>query len=227
MAAAARGGLGRPGACAAGGLGRSGAGGAGAVAGTRPARPLWVARAAGEEDDSLLGLGELGDIMEAASGDSTSLPDWLPDSPETRQVFKLLQGEDMGLTKKILVEKYGETLYQWSGWGKEAELLNGRAAMVGFLAGTGAIFLEGDVLTQLAKHPLWTLGVIVAIAQAQVIAAEKPAGTAMIPDSVKQPVLDAYVNMGGEKFFSSEAEKANGRAAMIGMLILLFFSALF
>merc|ERR1719247_1316876 len=157
--------------------------------------------------------------MEAASGDSTSLPDWLPDSPETRRIFKLLQGVDMGLTKKILVEKYGETLYQWSGWGKEAELLNGRAAMVGFV--------EGDVLTQLAKHPLWTLGVVAAIAQAQVIAAEQPAGTTMIPDSVKRPVLDAYVSMGGEKFFSSEAEKANGRAAMIGMLILLFFGALF
>ena len=200
----------------AGGLGR---------AGLRAARPLWVARA--EEDDSLLGLGELGDIMEAASGDSTSLPDWLPDSPEVRQVFKLLQGEDMGMTKKILVEKYGETLYQWSGWGKEAELLNGRAAMIGFLAGTGAVFVEGDVLSQLAKHPLWTLAVIAAIAQAQVIVAEQPAGTSMIPDSVKKPVLDAYVAAGGEKFFSSEAEKANGRAAMIGMLVLLVFGALF
>lgn len=215
-AAAARGVRGRAGARAAGGLGR---------AGLRAARPLWVARA--EEDDSLLGLGELGGIMEAASGDSTSLPDWLPDSPELRQVFKLLQGEDMGMTKKILVEKYGETLYQWSGWGKEAELLNGRAAMIGFLAGTGAVFVEGDVLSQLAKHPLWTLAVIAAIAQAQVIVAEQPAGTSMIPDSVKKPVLDAYVAAGGEKFFSSEAEKANGRAAMIGMLVLLVFGALF
>ena len=215
-AAAARGVRGRAGARAAGGLGR---------AGLRAARPLWVARA--EEDDSLLGLGELGGIMEAASGDSTSLPDWLPDSPEVRQVFKLLQGEDMGMTKKILVEKYGETLYQWSGWGKEAELLNGRAAMIGFLAGTGAVFVEGDVLSQLAKHPLWTLAVIAAIAQAQVIVAEQPAGTSMIPDSVKKPVLDAYVAAGGEKFFSSEAEKANGRAAMIGMLVLLVFGALF
>ena len=120
----------------------------------------------------------------------------------------------------------------WTAWVKrfhlkEAELLNGRAAMVGFLAGTGAVFVEGDVLTQLAKHPLWTLGVVAAIAQAQVITAEQPAGTTMIPDSVKRPVLDAYVSMGGEKFFSSEAEKANGRAAMIGMLILLFFGALF
>ena len=215
-AAAARGVRGRAGARAAGGLGR---------AGLRAARPLWVARA--EEDDSLLGLGELGDIMEAASGDSTSVPDWLPDSPEVRQVFKLLQGEDMGMTKKILVEKYGETLYQWSGWGKEAELLNGRAAMIGFLAGTGAVFVEGDVLSQLAKHPLWTLAVIAALAQAQVIVAEQPAGTSMIPDSVKKPVLDAYVAAGGEKFFSSEAEKANGRAAMIGMLVLLVFGALF
>lgn len=215
-AAAARGVRGRAGARAAGGLGR---------AGLRAARPLWVARA--EEDDSLLGLGELGGIMEAASGDSTSLPDWLPDSPELRQVFKLLQGEDMGMTKKILVEKYGETLYQWSGWGKEAELLNGRAAMIGFLAGTGAVFVEGDVLSQLAKHPLWTLAVIAAIAQAQVIVAEQPAGTSMIPDSVKKPVLDAYIAAGGEKFFSSEAEKANGRAAMIGMLVLLVFGALF
>ena len=215
-AAAARGVRGRAGARAAGGLGR---------AGLRAARPLWVARA--EEDDSLLGLGELGGIMEAASGDSTSLPDWLPDSPEVRQVFKLLQGEDMGMTKKILVEKYGETLYQWSGWGKEAELLNGRAAMIGFLAGTGAVFVEGDVLSQLAKHPLWTLAVIAAIAQAQVIVAEQPAGTSMIPDSVKKPVLDAYIAAGGEKFFSSEAEKANGRAAMIGMLVLIVFGALF
>ena len=215
-AAAARGVRGRAGARAAGGLGR---------AGLRAARPLWVARA--EEDDSLLGLGELGGIMEAASGDSTSLPDWLPDSPELRQVFKLLQGEDMGMTKKILVEKYGETLYQWSGWGKEAELLNGRAAMIGFLAGTGAVFVEGDVLSQLAKHPLWTLAVIAAIAQAQVIVAEQPAGTSMIPDSVKKPVLDAYIAAGGEKFFSSEAEKANGRAAMIGMLVLIVFGALF
>merc|ERR1711903_66424 len=220
MAARARGGV--RGALGGGLLGAAAAPGRGGSRG--PA----AARAAGEEDDdSLLGLGELGDIMEAASGDSTSLPDWLPDSPETRQVFKLLQGEDMSLTKKVLVEKYGETLYQWSGWGKEAELLNGRAAMVGFLAGTGAVFVEGDVLTQLAKHPLWTLGIVAAIAQAQVIAAEQPAGTSMIPDSVKRPVLDAYVSMGGEKFFSSEAEKANGRAAMIGMLILLAFGAVF
>merc|ERR1712091_341226 len=93
--------------------------GAAAAPGRGWSRGPAAARAAGEEDDdSLLGLGELGDIMEAASGDSTSLPDWLPDSPETRQVFKLLQGEDMSLTKKVLVEKYGETLYQWSGWGR-------------------------------------------------------------------------------------------------------------
>merc|ERR1711924_216564 len=51
-------------------------------------------------------------------------------------------------------------------------------------------------------------------------AAEQPAGTSMIPDSVKKPVLDTYIAAGGEKFFSSEAEKANGRAAMIGMLVL-------
>merc|ERR1712091_341227 len=76
--------------------------GAAAAPGRGWSRGPAAARAAGEEDDdSLLGLGELGDIMEAASGDSTSLPDWLPDSPETRQVFKLLQGEDMSLPQPL------------------------------------------------------------------------------------------------------------------------------
>merc|ERR1712205_134946 len=121
-----------------------------------------VARAEEEESKGAMadiGLGDLEEVMEKAGGGSTS-SDMLPEDLDGVMAF--LGSEDVDFAQKLLVEKYGESLYRELGFTKQTETINGRLAMVGFLAGFGALF-TGDILTQFAKAPLPSLLVSAAI----------------------------------------------------------------
>merc|ERR1719384_1353325 len=128
-----------------------------------------------------------------------------------------LGSEDVDFAQKLLVEKYGESLYRELGFTKQSETINGRLAMVGFLAGFGALF-TGDILTQFAKAPLPSLLVSAAIITATLVPTAKPEG--YVPAGVKDAVMKAYEGAGLDEIF-------NGRGAMIGIFALVLLSVIF
>jgi len=168
-----------------------------------------------------IGLGDLEDVMEKASGGSTN-PDFVPQ--DAQGVFEFLGSENVDLAQTLLVEKFGETLYRELGFSKQSETINGRLAMVGFLAGFGAIF-TGDVLTQFANAPLPVVLVTLSIITATVIPTVKPEG--YIPDGVKSGVMKLYEDAGLSEVFSPKAELINGRAAMVGIFALTLLAVIF
>ena len=168
-----------------------------------------------------IGLGDLEDVMEKASGGSTT-PDFVPEDLEG--VFKLLGSEDVDLAQTLLVEKFGENLYRELGFTKQTETINGRLAMIGFLAGFGALF-TGDILTQFANAPRTTIIVTLAIITASVIPTVKPEG--YVPDAVKGGVEKVFNDFGLSDIFTTKAEMINGRAAMIGIFALTLLSVIF
>merc|ERR1712176_232878 len=116
-------------------------------------------------------------------------------------VFKLLGSEDVDLAQTLLVEKFGENLYRELGFTKQTETINGRLAMIGFLAGFGALFT------------------------ASVIPKVKPEG--YVPDAVKGGVEKFFNDFGLSDIFTTKAEMINGRAAMIGIFALTLLSVIF
>merc|ERR1712032_636919 len=163
-----------------------------------------VARA--EEEDSKgamadIGLGDLEDVMEKASGGSMS-SDMLPEDLDG--LVKFLGSDNVDFAQKLLVEKYGETLYRELGFTSQSETINGRLAMIGFTSGFGGLF-GGDILTQFATV--------------------KPDG--YLPASIKDTVMKLYGDIGGEEIFTPKAEIINGRAAMLGIFALTLLSIIF
>ena len=83
---------------------------------TKQARKHYRTVVKAEDDDEAagvmadIGLGDLEDVMEKASGGSTGAPDFLPS--EFDGVFELLGSENTDMAQTLLVEKYGETLYR-------------------------------------------------------------------------------------------------------------------
>lgn len=183
--------------------------------------PRVVARAEGEDDEGSsspmadIGLGDLEDVMEKAGGGSTATPDWVPD---------ILGSTDMDLAQKLLREKYGETLYRELGFSKFAETINGRLAMIGVVAGIGALF-RGDVLTQFAIAPLPAVVVSVAVIVASLVPTVRPEG--YVPDSVKDGLAQVVKDAELDDIFTEGAELVNGRAAMIGFLALTLLGIVF
>jgi len=184
-------------------------------------------KARAEEDEEAkgvmadIGLGDLEEVMEKASGGSTT-SDMMPEDMDG--LMKFLGAEDVDFAQKLLVEKYGESLYRELGFTKQAETINGRLAMIGFLAGFGGIF-AGDVLTQFATAPKTSLVVALGIIAATLVPSVKPEG--YIPSGVKDGVMKAYEGAGLSDIFTPKAELINGRGAMIGFLALTVLSIIF
>jgi len=168
-----------------------------------------------------IGLGDLEDVMEKASGGSTA-PDFLP--KDAQGVFNFLGSENVDLAQTLLVEKYGENLYRELGFSKQSETINGRLAMIGFLYGFLGIF-SGDVITQFAKSPLPVVLVSLSIITATVIPTVKPEG--YIPEGIKNGATKLYEDAGLSEVFSPKAELINGRAAMIGIFALTLLAVIF
>ena len=196
-----------------------------AIALSRARRCGVVVRAEDEEEAkgvmADIGLGDLEEVMEKAGGGSTS-SDMLPEDLDGVTAF--LGSEDVDFAQKLLVEKYGESLYRELGFTKQSETINGRLAMVGFLAGFGALF-TGDILTQFAKAPLPSLLVSAAIITATLVPTAKPEG--YVPAGVKDAVMKAYEGAGLDEIFTPKAELINGRGAMIGIFALVLLSVIF
>merc|ERR1712032_294815 len=171
-----------------------------------------VARA--EEEDSK-------DVMEKASGGSTS-SDMLPEDLDG--LVKFLGSDNVDFAQKLLVEKYGDTLYRELGFTSQSETINGRLAMIGFTSGFGGLF-GGDILTQFAKSPLPAVLISLAIISATLVPTVKPDG--YLPASIKDTVMKLYGDIGGEEIFTPKAEIINGRAAMLGIFALTLLSVIF
>jgi len=186
-----------------------------------------AARAVDEDEEAAkgmmadIGLGDLEEVMEKAGGGSAS-PDFVPEDLDG--VFAFLGSENVDLAQKLLVEKYGENLYRELGFTSQSETINGRLAMIGFLAGFGAIF-TGDVITQFAKAPLPAVLVSLAVITATVIPTVRPEG--YIPEGVKSTVMKLYDDAGLSDVFTPKAEMINGRAAMVGIGALTLLAIIF
>ena len=68
------------------------------------------------------------DIMKSAAGGS-AVPGWVPAIPELESALKLLASDNVVISDKLLVEKYGEALFAATGFTKRAEQINGRLAV--------------------------------------------------------------------------------------------------
>merc|ERR1711981_136495 len=168
-----------------------------------------------------IGLGDLEEVMEKASGGSTTT-DMLPEDLDG--LVKFLGSEDVDLASKLLVEKFGESLYRELGFTKQSETINGRLAMVGFTFGFLGLF-NGDILTQFAKSPLFAVVISGAIITATLVPTAKPDG--YIPANIRETVMEVYGDFGGEDLFTPKAELINGRAAMLGLFSLVLLSIIF
>ena len=66
--------------------------------------------------------------MKSAAGGS-AVPGWVPAIPELESALKLLASDNVVISDKLLVEKYGEALFAATGFTKRAEQINGRLAV--------------------------------------------------------------------------------------------------
>merc|ERR1712222_151242 len=177
--------------------------------------------AASRLQDKFLTRSPLEDVMEKASGGSMS-SDMLPEDLDG--LVKFLGSDNVDFAQKLLVEKYGETLYRELGFTSQSETINGRLAMIGFTSGFGGLF-GGDILTQFAKSPLPAVLISLAIISATLVPTVKPDG--YLPASIKDTVMKLYGDIGGEEIFTPKAEIINGRAAMLGIFALTLLSIIF
>ncbi|CAG9461104.1 unnamed protein product [Pedinophyceae sp. YPF-701] len=89
--------------------------------------------------------------------------------------------------------------------GPAPEIINARAAMIGFLAAIGSEAVAGQTVAQTAhEHPVAVGATVVAITAASLA-----------------PILQGALRSESLGPFTPKAELANGRAAMLGMVLLL------
>lgn len=152
-------------------------------------------------------------------------PSWLPE--QAKPVLAWFTAEDVQLSSVLKsvtstdlyakVQPYAESpVAQDSyGWKKLPETINGRAAMIGFVAGALAELLgAGSLLTQLASAPqlvVLTLGLITAGSIIPVAKATAGGYLESLRDSYGLP----------EGVFTEASEKLHGRIAMLGLGSLL------
>lgn len=161
----------------------------------------------------------------AAAGGGSAVPAFLADAPaEVKDALEFLGRDNVTISDKVLVERYGETFYEATGFTETAEVINGRLAMLGFMAYIGAVF-TGDFLTQLAEHPLFVTLLVATVSGASLVPIVKPEG--YMPASVKEPLDKALGALPVEAVFTPVSERINGRAAMVGVAAVLGLAVLF
>lgn len=156
------------------------------------------------------------------------VPEWVPEL--ARPPINFLNAQDVtleqviapvtksGLYKNYLKDYVESPLLKNSfGWNRIPELVNGRAAMVGFVAAViPELFGAGTVIEQLAAAPQTVVLFIALIYAATVIPIVKGADGDYL-DSLK----DTYTMPEG--WFTEANERVNGRAAMAGMGLMIAF----
>lgn len=152
-----------------------------------------------------------------AGSTSESKPiDWtLPE--QAGPVVDFLAAEDFKLQEVEVYSKYvkpvveNEMFSQSLGWKQLPETINGRAAMLGFVAAAGAeIFGSGSILAQLSKAPqpvLLIVGIIVASSIIPIYKGAKGDYLSSLMDTYSLP----------EGLFTAKNEKIIGRLAMLGL----------
>jgi len=148
-----------------------------------------------------------------------STPDWLPE--QAVPVLDFLNSDSFKLQESEVYSKYLKTylenkyVVQFTGFKKDAEIINGRAAMIGFVAAAGAeIFGAGSFLSQLSKYPQPVLVILALITAGSVIPVVKGTEGAYLSSLRDQYTLP-------EGWFTENLEKVHGRLAMLGLSGLL------
>lgn len=148
-------------------------------------------------------------------------PEWVPE--QVVPVLDFLSSDNFKLQESELYQKYlqkyleNEYVVQFTGFKKDPEIINGRAAMIGFVAAAGAeIFGAGSFLLQLSKFPQPVLVVLALITAGSVIPVVK--GT---KGEYLASLRDTYTLPDG--VFTESLERLHGRLAMLGLSGLLAF----
>lgn len=146
---------------------------------------------------------------------STSTPEWVPES--AAPVLEFLESDNFKLQDSDFYQKnvkqYAEN--EWvvksTGWKVIPETVNGRAAMIGFVAAAGAeIFGAGSVITQLGNCPQPVLVTLALIVASTIIPIYK--GT---EGDYLESLRDTYSLPQG--VFTEKNERLHGRLAMLGL----------
>eukprot|EP00878_Enallax_costatus_P002886 GHUV01003080.1.p2 GENE.GHUV01003080.1~~GHUV01003080.1.p2 ORF type:complete len:200 (+),score=72.48 GHUV01003080.1:104-703(+) len=142
-------------------------------------------------------------------------PDWLP--KEAQPVLDFLNATDFDIKQtrfyKDNLQKYVENKYvvDSTGWKQLPESINGRAAMIGFVAGAAAELLgAGPILLQLSKSPQPVLAVLALITAGSIIPIVK--GT---EGGYLKSLRETYTIPEG--VFTEPNERVHGRLAMVGL----------
>jgi len=150
-----------------------------------------------------------------------AVPEWVPE--QAVPVLDFFNSDNFKLQESELYTKYLQTylenkyVVQFTGFKKDAEIINGRAAMVGFVAAAGAeIFGAGSFLAQLSKYPQPVLVILALITAGSVIPVVKGTEGAYLASLRDQYTLP-------EGWFTESLEKVHGRLAMLGLSGLLAF----
>lgn len=148
-------------------------------------------------------------------------PEWLPE--QAAPVFAFLTSDDFSITESAVytqyLKKYVEDEYfvQSTGFKALPETINGRAAMIGFLAGAGAeIFGAGPLMGQLSRAPQPALVIMALVTAGSIIPIIKGAKGEYLASLRETYTLP-------EGVFTEALERLHGRLAMLGVggLILL------
>lgn len=146
---------------------------------------------------------------------STETPEWVP--AQAAPVVEFLESKDFKLQDSELYQKHvkayaeNEWVQKSTGWKTIPELINGRAAMLGFVAAAGAeIFGAGPVVTQLGESPQPVLILLALIVASTIIPLYK--GTR---GDYLESLRDTYSVPQG--VFTEQKERLHGRLAMLGL----------
>ncbi|KAG2492266.1 hypothetical protein HYH03_009506 [Edaphochlamys debaryana] len=148
--------------------------------------------------------------LQATEQSSLKTPEWVPE--QAGPILRFLEATDFSLEES---KEYKEYIKNF-GWKELPETINGRAAMLGFLAGAGAeIFGQGSVLSQLGQAPQPVVVVMLLIAAASAIPIYRATEGDFLP-----ALKDVYGPLPGNVFTQAN-ERVHGRLAMVGLLGLL------
>lgn len=148
-------------------------------------------------------------------------PEWVPE--QAGPVLKFLDSSDFKVEDSEVYQKYVKQVVEnpyfvkSTGFKPLAETINGRAAMLGFVAAAGAeIFGSGSVLSQLSAAPqvvLVLMGLVVASSIIPIYKGTEGDYLSALRDTYAVP----------ENVFTESNERVHGRLAMLGLgaLILL------